>query len=170
MLSLDQPISYLNVLCLFSFEFLWHFSVQARDTTIQQFAASPTFFQIFISHFWIHIVTLKHWKFIVAPSTSKVSVTYITHNKSIMSTAFLFLSLLSFVKFFGPSNEKKEWTRLSRALKERLAPLHQDIGRASTDFPEYTETLGDRLSKEIKDFLLEHIEFFAGEASTSSSN
>ena len=65
----------------------------------------------------------------------------------------IFLSLLSFVKIVGPYNEKKEWTRLSHALKDRLAPLHQDIGRASTDFPEYIETLGDRLSKEIRDFL-----------------
>ena len=87
-----------------------------------------------------------------------------------MSTVFLFLSLLSFVKFFGPSDEKKELTRLSHALKDRLAPLHQDIGRASTDFPEYIETLSDRLSKEIRDFLVEHSEFFADEASTSSSN
>ena len=87
-----------------------------------------------------------------------------------MTAAFFFLSLLSFVKFFGPSNEKSEWTRLSQALKVRLAPLHQYIGRASPDFPEYIETLGDRLSQEIRDFLVEHSEFFADEASTSSSN
>ena len=71
---------------------------------------------------------------------------------------------------FGPSNEKKEWTRLSETLKARLAPFHQDIGRANTDNPEHIETLGDRLSSEIRDFLVENSDFFADEASTSSPN
>ena len=85
-------------------------------------------------------------------------------------TASLFLTILSFINFFGPNSEKNEWNRLSQNLKVRLAPLHQDIARASTNHPEYIETLGDRLSSEIRDFLVENSDFFVDEPPTSSSN
>jgi hypothetical protein len=42
----------------------------------------------------------------------------------------IFLSALAFVKYFAPSDvDKEEWTKLDLKLKNRLAPLHQSLGR-----------------------------------------
>ena len=72
----------------------------------------------------------------------------------------LFISLLSFIKFTGPTDaDKKDWTTLSNTLKIRLAPLHQEIGLA-TD-----RALGDRLSVDIQNFFVENSDFFEDEAS-----
>ena len=66
-------------------------------------------------------------------------------------TLTLFLSLLSFIKFTGPSDaDKKDWIKLSNELKVRLSPLHQEIGQAAERAQ--VEALGDRLSFEIRQF------------------
>merc|ERR1712129_506271 len=82
----------------------------------------------------------------------------------------MFLSLLSFVKFTGPSDEKAEYARFSKELKARLAPLHQLIAMAPIDKPEDIELLGDNLSKEIRKFLEDDSDFFSDEASTPQRN
>ena len=84
---------------------------------------------------------------------------------------YLFLSLLSFVKFTGPANvEKKEWERQNQALKVKLAPLHQEIARAQINQSEYIETLGNSLTSEICQFFFLNSAFFEDEAPNSSSN
>ena len=82
----------------------------------------------------------------------------------------MFLTLLSFVKFTGPSDEQKEYERFSKELKVLLAPLHQLIAMAPTDKPEDIELLGDNLSKEIRKFLEDNSDFFSDEASAHQSN
>ena len=81
----------------------------------------------------------------------------------------LFISLLSFIKFTGPTDaDKKDWTTLSNTLKIRLAPLHQEIGLA-TDRA-HVEALGDRLSVDIQNFFVENSDFFEDEASRATSS
>ena len=82
----------------------------------------------------------------------------------------VFLSLLSFLKFTGPSEETKEWERHSMALRALLAPLHQEIARANTNFPEYIETLGNTLTEVIREYFVVNCDFFVDEASNHSSN
>ena len=81
----------------------------------------------------------------------------------------LFISLLSFIKFTGPTDaDKKDWTNLSNTLKIRLAPLHQEIGLA-TDRA-HVEALGDRLSLDIRTFFVENNDFFEDEAARAPSS
>ena len=76
----------------------------------------------------------------------------------------IFLSLLSFSRFTGPTDaEKKDWTKLNSDLKVRLSPLHQEIGQA-TDRA-HVEVVGDRLFLELGQFFVEHRDFFEYEVS-----
>ena len=79
----------------------------------------------------------------------------------------IFLSLLSFVRYTTPpSVDKSEWTRLNCLLKQRLAPLHFEIGRC-TD-PEDLGKLGDQLSVEVANFCIENKELFEEELKSTS--
>ena len=76
----------------------------------------------------------------------------------------IFLTLLSFVKFTGPTDvENNVWQRLSQDLKTRLAPLHQEIARIATNNTEQIEILGDTLTTQIRQFFEEHSAFFLDE-------
>ena len=77
----------------------------------------------------------------------------------------IFLSLLSFVKFTGPAEAgKSDWEKLNQALKPRLAPLHYEISQCDSNNPSQVEHLGDSLSLVIREFFVEHEEFFLDEA------
>ena len=83
---------------------------------------------------------------------------------SVMSLP-IFLSLLSFVKFTGPTEARhSDWERLNKALKPRLAPLHQQIAQCDQEHPDDVEQLGDCLSLVIREFFVEHEDFFLDEA------
>ena len=77
----------------------------------------------------------------------------------------IFLSLLSFVKFTGPSDAgKSDWEKLNQALKPRLAPLHYEISQCDSSNPDQVEHLGDSLSQVMREFFVEHEDFFLDEA------
>ena len=77
----------------------------------------------------------------------------------------IFLYLLSFVKFTGPTEAgQSDWEQLNKALKPRLAPLHQQIAQCDQDHPDDVEQLGDSLSVLIREFFVEHEDFFLDEA------
>ena len=77
----------------------------------------------------------------------------------------IFLYLLSFVKFTGPTDAgKSDWEQLNKALKPRLAPLHYEISQCDPNNTEQVEQLGDSLSLVIREFFVEHEDFFLDEA------
>ena len=83
---------------------------------------------------------------------------------SVMSLP-IFLYLLSFVKFTGPTEaSQSDWQRLNQALKPRLALLHQQIAQCDQNHPDDVEQLGDSLSLVIREFFVEHEDFFLDEA------
>ena len=83
---------------------------------------------------------------------------------SVMSLP-IFLYLLSFVKFTGPTEaSQSDWQRLNQALKPRLALLHQQIAQCDQNHPDDVEQLGDSLSLVIRDFFVEDEDFFLDEA------
>ena len=78
----------------------------------------------------------------------------------------IFLYLLSFVKFTGPTDaSKSDWEKLNQALKPRLAQLHQQAAHCDPNHPDEVEQLGDSLSLVIREFFVEHEDFFLDEAS-----
>ena len=79
-----------------------------------------------------------------------------------MNMTSIFLSILSFVKFAAPPNvEKQEWDRLNTELRSHLAPLHHAISTAGAgEIP----SLGDRLTLQLREFLVANSDFFEDEA------
>ena len=76
-----------------------------------------------------------------------------------------FLYLLSFVKFTVPTEAgKSDWEQINKALKPRLAPLHYEISQCDPNEPEQVEQLGDSLSVVMREFFVEHEDFFLDEA------
>ena len=83
---------------------------------------------------------------------------------SVMSLP-IYLYLLSFVKFPGPTEaSKSDWEKLNQALKPRLAQLHQQAAHCDPNHPDEVEQLGDSLSLVIREFFVEHEDFFLDEA------
>ena len=77
----------------------------------------------------------------------------------------IFLSLLTFVKFTGPAEASKgDWEKLNQALKPRLAPLHYEISQCDPNNPSQVEQLGDSLSQVMREFFVQHEDFFLDEA------
>ena len=77
----------------------------------------------------------------------------------------IFLYLLSFVKFTGPTEAgKSDWEQINKALKPRLAPLHYEISQCDPNNPDKVEELGDSLSLVLREFFVEHEDFFLDEA------
>ena len=77
----------------------------------------------------------------------------------------IFLSLLTFVKFTGQSEaSKSDWEKLNQALKIRLAPLHYEISQCDPTNPGQVEQLGDSLSVVLREFFVQHEDFFLDEA------
>ena len=77
----------------------------------------------------------------------------------------MFLTLLTFGKFISPVGvPKSEWDKLDSELKTKLSPLHREIAQAPKENPGLIQQLGDRLTCEICEFLVEHSAFFEHES------
>ena len=80
-------------------------------------------------------------------------------------TNYSCIALLTFVKFVSPVGVgKSDWEKLNQELKTKLSPLHRDISQVQNDNPGLIQQLGDRLTCEIREFFVEHSDFFEHEA------